>query len=56
MDPALYKKLEEAFESVDGDDPVGKAILEAEACGSLLRGIPDGWEIMEKVAGEEGLL
>jgi phosphonate transport system substrate-binding protein len=56
MDPALYKKLEEAFESVDRDDPIGKAILEAEACNSLLRGSSEGWEIMEKAAEAEGLV
>ena len=56
MDPALYKKLEEAFESVDGDDPIVKAILEAEECNSLLPGISEGWEIMEKAAEAEGLV
>ena len=56
MDPALYKKLEEAFESVDRNDPIGKAILEAEVCNSLLPGISEGWEILEKAAEAEGLV
>ena len=56
MDPALMRQLEEAFESVDGDDPAGKAILEAEACSSLMRGISEGWEFVEKAAEAEGLL
>ena len=56
MDPDLYKKLKEAFESVDGNDPIGKGILEAEACNSLLPGISEGWEMMEKAAEAEGLL
>lgn len=56
MEPSLYKQLEEAFESVDGRDSVGKAILEAEACNSISRGIPQGWEMMEKAAMEEGLI
>ena len=56
MDPALYKKLEAAFESVDGDDPIGRAILDAEACNSLHPGISEGWEMMEKAAAAEGLL
>ena len=56
MDPALYKKLEEAFESVDGNDPIGRAILEAEACNSLQAGITEGWEMMEKAAEAEGLV
>ena len=56
MEPSLYRQLEDAFESVDGSDPAGKAILEAEACDSISRGISQGWEILEKVALEEGLI
>jgi len=56
MDPSLYRQLEDAFESVDGSDPAGKAILEAEACNSISRGISQGWEILEKAALEEGLI
>ena len=55
MEPALYKQLEEAFESVNGNDPIGKAILDAEGCDSLLRGISEGWKIVEKAAVAEGL-
>ncbi len=53
MEPTLYRQLEEAFVSVDGDDPAGKAILEAEACDSLAPGISEGWELLEKAAQEE---
>ena len=56
MEPSLYRQLEDAFESVDGSDPAGKAILEAEACDSISRGISQGWEILEKAALEEGLI
>ena len=56
MEPSLYRQLEDAFESVDGSDPAGKAILEAEACNSISRGISQGWEILEKAALEEGLI
>ena len=56
MDPALYRQLEEAFVTVDGNDPVGRAILEAEACGSLAPGILEGWDILEKAATQQGLL
>ena len=56
IEPALYKQLEEAFESVDGADPIGKTILEAEGCDSLLRGISEEWEIVEKAALAEGLI
>jgi phosphonate transport system substrate-binding protein len=56
MQPTLYQQLVEAFVSVDGADPAGKAILEAEACNSLAPGIAEGWEFLEKAALEEGLL
>ena len=56
MEPTLYRQLEEAFVSVDGNDPAGKAILEAEACNSLAPGISEGWELLERAAQEEGLL
>ena len=56
MEPSLYRQLEDAFESVDASDPAGKAILEAEACNSISRGISQGWEILEKAALEEGLI
>ena len=56
IEPALYRQLEDAFVSVNGDDPAGKAILEAEACDSLVRGISQGWETLEKAAQEEGLI
>ena len=56
MEPSLYRQLEDAFESVDASDPAGKAILEAEACNSISRGISEGWEILEKAAMEEGLI
>ena len=56
MEPTLYRQLEDAFVSVDANDPVGKAILEAEACSSLAPGIPDGWDMVEKAAEEQGLI
>ena len=56
MEPELLHQLEEAFVSVDGANPEGKAILEAEACDSLHPGISAGWEMLEKAAQEEGLL
>ncbi len=56
IEPSLYRQLEDAFESVDGNDPAGKAILEAEACDSIIRGISQGWELLEKAAMEEGLI
>ena len=56
MEPRLFHQLEEAFVSVDGANPEGKAVLEAEACDSLQPGISEGWELLEKAAQEQGLL
>ena len=56
MEPRLFHQLEKAFVSVDGDNPEGKAILEAEACDSMLPGISEGWELLGKAAQQEGLL
>ena len=56
MEPTLYRQLEDGFVSVDANDPVGKAILEAEACGSLAPGISEGWDILERAAEEQGLI
>ena len=56
MEPTLYRQLEDAFVSVDGADPAGKKILEAEACNSLHRGITEGWDMLAKAAQEQGLL
>ena len=56
MDPGVYDRLAKAFVSVDDSDPIGKEVLEAEACDSLVPGITEGWEILEKVAEQEGLL
>ena len=56
MEPGLFHQLEEAFVAVDGASSEGRAILQAEACDSLHSGIPEGWEMLEKAAQEEGLL
>ena len=56
LPPALYRRLEDAFISVSAGEPVGKSILEAEACGSLAPGISEGWDILERAAEAEGLL
>ena len=54
--PALYQKLAEAFVSVDPHDAVGKEVLEAEACHSFIEGTPEGWEMLEQAARQEGLI
>lgn len=56
LDAETAQKVTDAFLAVDPKDPVGKAVLEAEACGYFIPGIADGWDTLEKVAEEEGLL
>ena len=55
-DAELSGKITDAFVSMDYDDPVGKTALEAEGCKAFLPGIMEGWEALEEVAEEEGLL
>ena len=56
LDAKTSKDVADAFLAIDPKDPVGKAVLEAEACEYFVPGISDGWEILEKVAEEEGLI
>ena len=57
MDAALSKKITQAFLSVDRTDPVGKAVLEGEGCrAAFVPGTLEGWEMLEVVAEEEGLI
>ena len=56
LDPKLAADIESAFLSVTADDPVGKAVLEGEACDHFVPGIGVGWELIEKVAEAEGLI
>jgi len=56
LDPKLAADIESAFLSVTADDPVGKAVLEGEACDNFVRGTDVGWEMIEKAAEAEGLL
>ena len=56
MDPTLAVEIESAFLSVTADDPVGKAVLEGEACDHFVPGIDSGWELIEKAAQAEGLI
>ena len=42
--------------SVDDSDAVGRAVLKAEACDSLVPGIDDGWDLIEAAALAEGLI
>lgn len=55
-EPALSRKITEAFVSMSYDDPLGKTALEAEGCHAFVPGITQGWEVLEAVAEAEGLL
>ena len=56
LDPALASEIESALLSVTADDPVGKAVLEGEACDHFVPGTDIGWELVEKAAEAEGLI
>jgi len=56
LDPTLASQLESAFLSVSADDPVGKSVLDAEACTSFVAGNDVGWELVEMAAEAEGLI
>jgi phosphonate transport system substrate-binding protein len=56
MDGKLSREIEQAFISIDDADPVGRAVLKAEGCDSLVPGISEGWEMIEIAAEEEGLI
>lgn len=56
LDAALASEIESALLSVTADDPVGKAVLEGEACDHFVPGTDIGWELVEKAAEAEGLI
>ena len=56
MDETLSKRFAEALVSMPYSDPVGKAVLDGEGCRSFVHGTSAGWEMLERVAEEEGLV
>ncbi|PKB71318.1 MAG: hypothetical protein BZY87_05530 [SAR202 cluster bacterium Io17-Chloro-G6] len=56
LDPELAAEIESAFLSVTADDPVGKSVLDGEACDSFVPGTEEGWDLIEKAARGEGLV
>lgn len=54
--PNLSQKITDTFLSIDGRDPAGQAVLEAEGCQTFVAGIDKGWEMLEKAAEEESLI
>ena len=56
LDPKLASDIESAFLSVTSDDPVGRQVLEGEACDHFVSGTDEGWDLIEKAAEAEGLI
>ena len=56
MNRSLSEKITRAFVSMDYKDAVGKQVMDAEGCRAFVPGIIEGWEALEKVALEEGLI
>ena len=56
MDPSVASEIELALLSVTADDPMGKLVLEGEACDHFVPGNDIGWELVEKAAEAEGLI
>ncbi len=56
MDESLSRRFTEALVSMAYDDPAGKSVLDAEGCKYFVRGTLAGWEMLEEVAEEEGLV
>ena len=56
LDRGLSEQITRAFVSMDYRDPLGKTAMDAERCKAFLPGTTEGWETLEKVALEEGLL
>ena len=56
MDRELSQKITRAFVSMDYGDPLGKTAMDAEGCKAFLPGITEGWETLEQVAADEGLI
>ena len=56
LDRDLSERITRAFVSMDYREPLGKTAMDAEGCKAFLPGTTEGWETLEKVALEEGLI
>lgn len=56
LDQKISNQITQAFVSMDYSDPVGKIAMDAEGCKAFLPGTTEGWETLEMVAEEEGLI
>lgn len=56
IDLALLESLQKGFEEISAADPIGRVILREEACSSIVRGNPQGWEVIERAARDQRLI
>lgn len=56
IDAALAQRITDAFVSMRYDDPAHRQVLELERCTSFVPGKTEGFDLLEKVALEEGLI
>ena len=56
MDEDLSRKITDTLLSMKYSDPLGKEVLDGEGCKAFVPGITEGWETLEMVAEEEGLI
>lgn len=56
IDDALAQRITEAFLSMRYEDPEHREVLELERCTAFVPGKTDGFDFLEKVALEEGLI
>jgi phosphonate transport system substrate-binding protein len=52
LDVGLAQKITEAFISMQYDNRLGKAVLDAEGCKAFVPGITTGWEALESALNE----
>ncbi len=56
LDQEVSEQITNAFVSMNYRDPLGKIAMDAEGCKAFLPGKIEGWETLEKVALDEGLI
>ena len=56
LDPALSRRITDAFVTMSDQDPDGKAVLDGEHCSYFIPGMTEGWEFLEDAAVKEGLI
>jgi ABC-type phosphate/phosphonate transport system substrate-binding protein len=56
IDDALAQRITAAFTAMRFDDPEHRQVLELEGCKAFVSGTPEGYDILETAAEEEGLV